>query len=62
MIRRSRRWLALLDQVQRLWQESPRAKRARRVRLTWQTCRRCHRSSLVTASHNRLCGGCRSLR
>ncbi len=61
MISRGWRWIALVDKVQRLWRDSRRGSRPRRVRLTWQTCRRCGSSSFIPVSHDRLCGGCRSL-
>jgi hypothetical protein len=46
------------------YRERWRAQRARergRVRLTFQTCRRCRRSALLPISRERpLCGGCRN--
>lgn len=51
-MRLSRLWdgLAVLPRVRR-----------RRVRLTWQTCRRCGSCSFQPARSDRLCGGCLSL-
>ncbi len=51
-------WAALIDRVQTL---SRKGLRLRRVRLTWQTCRRCGSYSFLPTSSGRLCGGCRSL-
>ena len=47
-----RRWAA--------WVARRRARRSR-VRLTWQTCRRCGNYSPQPAKSDRLCGSCRSL-
>ena len=35
--------------------------RARRVRVTWQTCRRCGSGSFLPDGSDRVCGGCVSL-
>jgi hypothetical protein len=43
-----RRWAAL---TARRW----------RVRMTWQTCRRCGSYSLLPVGFDPICGGCRSL-
>ncbi len=59
-----RRWARLIER----WRERKRARRrnrwmrARRVRLTWQTCRRCGSGSFLPATADRVCGGCLSLR
>lgn len=55
------RWGALVEQAQRLWPGSGRFNRARRGRLTWQTCRRCGSRSYLQTGGERLCGGCQSL-
>jgi uncharacterized OB-fold protein len=47
-----RRWGALLAR---------RRAHRRRVRLTWQICRRCGSYSFVPAGADQLCGSCRSL-
>ena len=60
-MRRSGRWRALVERAQRLWQDSRRSKRTRRVRLMLQACRRCGSRSYLPTSGGRLCGGCRSL-
>lgn len=51
-------WAALVDKAQKLMRQRV---RTRRVRLTWQTCRRCGSYSFETTGSDRLCGGCRSL-
>jgi hypothetical protein len=50
-------------ELSRWWAAMAARRRARRsrVRLTWQTCRRCGSYSLLPASSDQLCGGCRSL-
>ena len=49
---------ALVERAQRLLPDS---RNAWRVRLTWQTCRRCGSKSYLPAGDDRLCGSCRSL-
>jgi hypothetical protein len=46
------RWAALIAR---------RRARRRRVRMTWQTCRRCGSYSLLPIGLDPICGGCRSL-
>jgi hypothetical protein len=55
------RWEALVERLQGLWPGARRHQRTRRVRLTWQTCRRCRSKSYLRASDGGLCGGCQSL-
>jgi hypothetical protein len=47
-----KRWSALLAR---------RRARRGRVRLTWQTCRRCGSYALLPVGTNPLCGSCHSL-
>jgi ribosomal protein S27AE len=54
-------WAALVERAQRLIRDSRPGRNARRVRLTWQTCRRCGSKSYLPAGDDRLCGSCRSL-
>jgi hypothetical protein len=54
-------WGALVEQAQRLVPDSRPGSNARRVHLTWQTCRRCRSRSYLPAGGDRLCGSCRSL-
>jgi len=51
-------WAALVDTAQKVVR---RGARGRRVRLTWQTCRRCGSYSFVPIGSGSLCGSCRSL-
>ena len=51
-MRLSRRWAA--------WVARRRVRRGR-VRVTWQTCRRCGSHSFQPASSDQLCGSCLSL-
>ncbi len=55
------RWAALVARVRADKQARDRLRRMRRgrVRLTWQTCRRCKRGGFAPASDDRLCGSCR---
>jgi hypothetical protein len=54
-------WGALVERAQRLLPDSRPGSNARRVRLTWQTYRRCGSKSYLPAGDDRLCGSCRSL-
>jgi uncharacterized OB-fold protein len=57
-MRRGGCWTVLVDKAQKLWRPSV---RGRRVRLTWQTCKRCGSYSFVPTGSGPLCGSCRSL-
>ncbi len=54
-------WVALVKRAKRLLRGPRRGRRARRVRLMLQTCRRCGSRSYLPAGDDRLCGSCRSL-
>ena len=60
-MRRRAWWGALVERAQRLWRNARPGRNARRVRLTFQTCRRCESKSYLPAGDDRLCGSCRSL-
>jgi ribosomal protein S27AE len=49
--------------LRRWWAEVVERRRVRRgrVRVTWQTCRRCGSYSFQPAGSDRLCGSCLSL-
>jgi hypothetical protein len=51
-------WAALVDTAQKLLR---RGVRRQRVRLTWQTCRRCGSYSFVPTGSGPLWGSCSSL-
>jgi ribosomal protein S27AE len=54
-------WGALVERAQRLLPDARPGSNAWRVRLTFQTCRRCGSKSYLPAGDERLCGSCRSL-
>jgi hypothetical protein len=51
-------WTTLVDTAQKVVRRSV---RVRRVRLTWQTCKRCGSYSFVPTGSGPLWGSCRSL-
>ncbi|MGH3837635.1 MAG: FAD-dependent monooxygenase [Pseudonocardiaceae bacterium] len=63
VMRMSDRWAVWVGRrrAQKLSRNRRRGMRLLRVRVTWQTCRRCGSSSFIPASADRLCGGCHSL-
>jgi hypothetical protein len=54
-------WGALVERAQRLLRDARPGSNARRVRLTWQTCRRRGSRSYLPTGDDRLRGSCRSL-